>query len=67
MKLQIGMKVLIKNEPKNFFHDAGKVKTITKILPNFGKVRAFALDGDEGIWCIDDFEKNVSYPNLPME
>jgi hypothetical protein len=67
MKLQIGMRVLIKNDKKNYLFDAGKVKKITKELPNFGKKRAFALDGDDGIWCIEDFEKCVDYPKSPME
>jgi hypothetical protein len=55
MKLQTGMKVIIKNDTKNFMFDAGKIKTITKILPDFGSKKAFALDGDDGIWCIEDF------------
>lgn len=61
------MRVLIKNDKKNHLFDAGKVKKITKEMTNFGKLRAFALDGDEGIWCIEDFEKCVDYPDLPME
>lgn len=67
MKLQVGMRVLIKNNKKDYQFDAGKVKKITKELPDFGRNRAFALDGDEGIWCIEDFEKCMDYPNLPME
>lgn len=66
VKLQLGMKVRIKNNPKDYLFDSGKVKTITSHLPDFGKSRAFGLDDDDGIWCIEDFEENVSYPNLPM-
>ena len=61
--LQVGMRVLIKNDTKNYQFNAGKVKTITKQLPNFGTLSAFALDNDEGIWCIEDFERCVDYPN----
>jgi hypothetical protein len=46
--------------------NAGKIKTITKQLPDFGKLKAFALDNDEGIWCIEDFEKCVDYPDAVM-
>jgi len=67
MKLQIGMKVEIKKNTKNYHYDAGKEKTITSILPNFGSKRAFGLDGDTGIWLIEDFEKFISYPHLKME
>ena len=67
MKLQIGMKVLVKSDVKNHLFDAGKEKTITSHLPNFGKKRAFGLDGDDGIWCVEDFEKCINYPKLPME
>jgi hypothetical protein len=64
--LQTGMKVKIKNDTKNYIFNAGKIKTITRILPDFGKNRAFALDWDDGIWCIEDFEYCVNYPNLSM-
>ena len=64
--LQVGMKVKIKNNPKDFLFNAGKEKTITKDLPDFGKSRAFGLDGDDGIWCIEDFEYCVNYPKLRM-
>lgn len=67
MKLQIGMQVRIKNQPKEYLFDAGKVKTITSYLPDFGKSKAFGLDGDDGIWCIEDFEENITYPNLPIQ
>ena len=67
MKLQIGMKVLIKSDVKNYLFDSGKEKTITSHLPDFGKSRAFGLDGDDGIWCVEDFEKCTNYPKLPME
>ena len=67
MILQVGMRVKIKQDAKNYLHNAGKTMTITKDLPNFGNMRAFALDDDTGIWCIEDFEKNVDYPDLPME
>jgi len=65
--LQVGMRVKIKNDVKNYPFDAGKVKTITNELPKFGNSRAFALDNDEGIWCIEDFEYCVDYPSLQME
>ena len=64
--LQVGMKVKIKNNTKDYLFNAGKEKTITKDLPNFGKNRAFGLDGDDGIWCIEDFEYCVNYPHLAM-
>ena len=64
--LQVGMKVKIKNNTKYYLFDAAKEKTITKDLPNFGKSRAFGLDGDDGIWCIEDFEYCVNYPHLAM-
>jgi hypothetical protein len=64
--LQVGMKVKIKNYTNLFLFNAGKEKTITKELPNFGKSRAFCLDGDIGIWCIEDFEYCVNYPNMNM-
>lgn len=64
--LQVGMKVKIKNNTKDYLFNAGKEKTITKDLPNFGKSRAFGLDGDDGIWCIEDFEYCVNYPHLEM-
>lgn len=67
MILQTGMHVLIKNDTKNFLFDAGKIKMITEILPDFEKSRAFALDNDTGIWCIEDFDHCIEYPNLPME
>ncbi len=57
--LQIGMKVLIKNENTE--------KTITADLPNYNGKRAFQLDNDKGeIWQIEDFEKCVNYPNHVM-
>jgi hypothetical protein len=64
--LQVGMKVKIKNNTKDYLFNAGKEKTISKDLPNFGSQRAFALDGDDGIWCIEDFEYCVNYPHLSM-
>lgn len=64
--LQVGMKVKIKSNTKDYLLNAGKEKTITKDLPNFGKIRAFGLDGDDGIWCIEDFEYCVNYPHLAM-
>jgi hypothetical protein len=64
--LEVGMKVKIRNDPENFAFDAGKIKTITKQLPNFGKLKAFALDNDEGIWCIEDFDFCVDYPKAIM-
>ena len=67
MKLQIGMKVKIKDDVENYLDNAGKIKTITKNLPDFGNHRAFALDDDDGIWCIEDFEHCVDYPKLTME
>ena len=67
MKLQIGMKVRIKSDTKNYPFNAGKVKTITSHLPDFGTKRAFGLDGDDGIWCIEDFSEFISYPNKKME
>lgn len=67
MKLQIGMRVKIKNRTADYKTNAGKVKTITNHLPDFNDKRAFELDGEEGIWLVEDFDENVDYPNLPME
>ncbi len=69
MKLQIGMRVLIKNDTANYAYNAGKVRGITKELPDFQDKRAFELDNVENteIWQIEDFEKCVDYPNEPME
>jgi len=64
--LQVGMRVKIHNDPENHQFNAGKIKTITEELPDFGKLRAFALDGDTGIWCIEDFEFCVDYPKHQM-
>ena len=64
--LQVGMRVKIKNDTKNFMFNAGKIKTITKQLPDFGKSKAFALDNDEGIWCIEDFDFCVDLPDAVM-
>ena len=61
--LQVGMKVLIKNE-KGYLKDKNTEKTITADLPNYNGKRAFQLDNDKGeIWQIEDFEKCVNYPN----
>lgn len=67
MILQVGMQVKIINDVILYQFNAGKIKTITAELPKFGSQRAFALDGDTGIWCIEDFEENVTYPNTTME
>lgn len=67
MILQVGMRVEIKNKPTDYKFNSGKIKTITSLLPDFGKLRAFCLDGEDGIWCIEDFVKCVDYPELPME
>jgi len=65
--LQAGMKVKIKNSPKNFGHNARKVKTITKVLDDFNKVRAFELNNDStGIWLIDDFEYCLEHKTKQM-
>lgn len=53
--LQVGMRVKIKNDAKNFGIEAGAIKTITKQLPDFNEKRAFELDNKEGIWLIQDF------------
>ncbi len=64
--LQVGMRVKIKNDTKNYMFNAGKIKTITKHLPDFGKLKAFELDNDEGIWCIEDFDFCVDFPDAVM-
>lgn len=58
-RLKVGDKVVVKPYVKEYGVDAGKTKVITKILPNFGKLRVFALDGDDGIWCMEDFERVI--------
>jgi len=64
--LQVGMKVLIKNE-KRYLKDKNTEKTITADLPNYNRKRAFQLDNDKGeIWQIEDFEKCINYPNHVM-
>jgi len=68
MILQVGMKVKIINDIENFKGDAGTIKTITADLPKFNNKRAFQLDNERGAtWLIEDFEKCIDYPNLPME
>ena len=37
-----------------------------KHLPDFGKLKAFELDNDEGIWCIEDFDFCVDFPDAVM-
>jgi hypothetical protein len=61
--LQVGMKVKVKNDTKQYGIDAGKIKTITKQLPDFLGLEAFALDNDEGTWLIDDFDFCVDSPD----
>jgi hypothetical protein len=64
--LQVGMRVLIKNE-KGYLKDKNTEKTITADLPNYNDKRAFQLGNDKGeIWQIEDFEKCVNYPNHVM-
>lgn len=68
MILQLGMRVKIKNDSKNFGENAGKIKIITKELPDFKNIRVFELDNDDlGLWLIEDFERCEDYPNLIME
>lgn len=67
MKLQIGMRVLIKDDEANFKEDANTVKIITGHLPPFRGQEAFELDYSNGIWCIEDFVHCVDYPDLPLE
>lgn len=67
MKLQIGMHVKIKDNVEDFKEDSGKEKKITRIIPEFQNKRAFCLDGDNGIWLIEDFVKCVEYPDQVME
>ena len=68
MILQVGMRVKIIDDVKNFNEDAGTIKTITADLPKFNNKRAFQLDKERGsTWLIEDFEECVDYPNLPME
>lgn len=69
MKLQIGMKVKIKSDPLNYGLDHSQIKTITSHLEPYGnsQKRAFGLDGDTGIWLIEDFSEFTSYPGLTME
>ena len=50
--LQIGMKVKILNTPRLYFFNSGKEKTITSDLENFVSLRAFWLDGDDGIGAL---------------
>ena len=64
--LQIGMRVKIINNKADFPLYAGKIKTITADLAPYHGERAFCLDGDGGIWLIEDFEYCVDYPNFKM-
>jgi len=67
MKLQVGMKVKIKDD-KGYLEDSGKIKTITADLPDFNNKRAFQLDNERGAtWLIEDFSEFISYPHLTME
>ena len=67
MYLHTGMRVKIKDDRKNFSSNAGKVKKITQILPDFQGMRSFELDFNGGIWSIADFEYCVDYPDSEME
>ena len=68
MTLQLGMRVKIKNDAKEFGENAGIIKIITKELPYFNNKRAFQLDDENwGLWLIEDFERCEDYPNLIME
>jgi len=69
MKLEIGMRVLIKNDKANHKEKAGTIQKISSHLPDFRGERAFELEGDEGIgiWLKKKKEKCVHYPDLPME
>ena len=64
--LTVGMDVKIKKHTKDYSFNAGKVKKITEILPDFVSKRAFALDGESGIWCIEDFEYCIGHENETM-
>jgi hypothetical protein len=66
IKLEVGMEVLIKNNPDNFYKAAGTVRKITKELSNYDKKRAFELEDEYGIWLIEDFEYCISKPNFEM-
>ena len=67
LTLQIGMRVLIKNNTLHYQFDAGKVKKVTSHLPNFGSQLAYGLDGDDGIWTAEDFVKCIDYPNKEIK
>ena len=67
MKLQLGMRVRIKDSVKDYKSDSGKIKTITSDLPDFRGMRSFGLDSDLGIWQIEDFVECVDYPQQTME
>ena len=68
MKLQIGMRVKVKNDSENFGENAGMIKIITKELPYFNNKRAFQLDDESwGLWLVEDFERCEDYPNLIMK
>jgi hypothetical protein len=66
IELKVGMEVLIKNNKDDFFNAAGKIKKIKKELSNYDKKRAFELEGEHGIWLIEDFEYCISNPNFEM-
>jgi len=66
IKVGKGLSVKVKNLPKEYGHNSGKVKQITKNLPNFGSKRSFELDNETGIWCIEDFEFVVGYEDYKM-
>lgn len=67
IKLAIGMHVKINKDHVKHHFDSAKVKEITKILPIYECKRAFELDNDGGIWCLEDFEKCMEYPTLEMQ
>lgn len=65
--LQVGMRVKVVDDKRNFPHYAGTVKTITKITSSPSYPRSFILDNDSGgIWIIKDFEYCVDYPDKVM-
>lgn len=64
--LSVDMRVKIINDTDNFPDEAGTIKTITKILPDFDNKRAFQLDNETGIYQIGDFEYCIDYPSKVM-
>lgn len=64
--LQVGMRVLIKDDIANHGDASGEIRTITQEITFQGK-RAFIMYGSDGTWLIEDFSECVDYPGRTLK